>query len=105
MISLLVLACMEYSCGFLVMIYHWHGGIPGLTMDLLSVAISWIVTVLWVYFLFFLVIFHVPLVVGSITSSWKPWFDKCSGSPVTTWVESLVLEALVGKMTWKPLVG
>ena len=27
MISSLVLACMAYACGLLVMIYHWHGGI------------------------------------------------------------------------------
>jgi len=48
---------------------------------------------------------HLPLVVGWVTSSWKPWLDKCSRSPITTWVELLVLEALVGKMLWKPLVG
>jgi len=27
--------------------------------------------------------------------------DKRSGSPVTTWVELLVLEALVGQTLWK----
>ena len=26
MFSSLVLACMTYACGLLVMIYHWHGG-------------------------------------------------------------------------------
>jgi len=26
MISLLFLACMAYTCGYLVMICHWHGG-------------------------------------------------------------------------------
>ena len=30
MISLLVLACMTYTCDFLVMTSHWHGGFPGL---------------------------------------------------------------------------
>ena len=36
MIYSLVLACMEHACGFLVVIYHWHGGLPGLTMDCLA---------------------------------------------------------------------
>jgi len=27
---------------------------------------------------------------------------KCCGSPITTWVELLVLEALVGKTLWSP---
>ena len=31
--------------------------------------------------------------------------DKHSRSPVTTWLDLLVLEALVGKMLWKPLMG
>jgi len=48
---------------------------------------------------------HVPLVVGLVISSWKPWLEKHSGSPVTVWVELLVLEALVGQMLWNPLVG
>ena len=28
MLSSLVLECMEYKYGLLVMIYHWHGGLP-----------------------------------------------------------------------------
>jgi len=36
MISLLVL----HACGFLVMICHWHGGMPGLMVDFLSLSIS-----------------------------------------------------------------
>lgn len=52
-ISLIFFTCMAYACGFLVMIYHWHGGIPGLMVDLLSLAIFWITMVLWVSFLFF----------------------------------------------------
>ena len=40
MVSSLVLACMEYACGLLVMICHWHGGWLGLIVDLFSLAIS-----------------------------------------------------------------
>jgi len=29
----LVLACMAYACGFLVVIYHWHGGFTRLKVD------------------------------------------------------------------------
>ena len=32
MISLLVIGCMVYACGSLVILYHWHGYLPGLTM-------------------------------------------------------------------------
>ena len=35
MISSLVLACMAYACGFLVVICHWHGGLPGSIVDFL----------------------------------------------------------------------
>lgn len=59
-ISFLVLACMAHACGFLVMIFHWHGGLPRLTLVLPSLAISWIAMVLWVYLLFFLDGVHVP---------------------------------------------
>jgi len=52
MISLLFLACMTCECGFLVMICHWLGGLPGWTMVLPSLAISWIAMVLWVLYLF-----------------------------------------------------
>jgi len=54
MISLLFLACMAHACGFLVMIFHWLGVIPGLTMVFPSLSISWIAMVLWEYFPFFL---------------------------------------------------
>jgi len=37
--SSLVLVCMEHACGFLVIIYHWHGGLPGLTMGFPKLAI------------------------------------------------------------------
>jgi len=40
MVSLLVLACMAQAFCFLVMNCYWHGGIPKLMMDLLSLAIS-----------------------------------------------------------------
>ena len=53
MFSLLVLACMAYACGFLVMICHWHGGFPGLTVDLPSLSISWIAMVIVGLFLCF----------------------------------------------------
>ena len=36
MLPLLVLACVEYACGYLVVIYHWHGGWPGLIVDCLA---------------------------------------------------------------------
>ena len=64
MFSSLVLACMAYACGFLVMICHWHGGLLGLTVDLPSLTISWITMMLWVHFFVFLVGSNVPLVVG-----------------------------------------
>ena len=46
-------SCMAYACGLLVIIFHWHGGMPGLIMDLLSLLISWIAMVLWVLLFFF----------------------------------------------------
>jgi len=49
---------MEYACGYLVMIYLWHGGLPRLTVFLPSLAISWIA--LWVLPSFFFVGVHVP---------------------------------------------
>jgi len=105
MFSSLVLACMAYACGLLVMIYHWHGCLPILTVEFPNLAISWIAIVLWVYFFTFLVGPHVSFSLGWVTNSWKPWLDKHSRSPVTAWVELLVLEALVGKTLWNPLVG
>ena len=33
MLSSLVLACMAHACGFLVMIYYWHGGLPSLAIS------------------------------------------------------------------------
>ena len=53
MISSLFLACMTYACGYLVMMYHWHGRFRGLTVVFPSLAISWIAMVLWVSFLLF----------------------------------------------------
>ena len=52
MISLLVLACVAYACGYLVMIYHWHGGLSRLIVALPSLFISWIVVMLWLLLLF-----------------------------------------------------
>ena len=52
MFSSQVLACMEYACGFLVMICHWHGGLPRMTMVLPSLVTSRIDMVLWVLILF-----------------------------------------------------
>ena len=60
MVSLLFLACMAYACSFLVMIFHWHGGLPELTMDFPSLSVSLIAMVLWVSFLLFLVGSLVP---------------------------------------------
>jgi len=40
MISLLVLACISHARGFLVMICHWNGGFPGLTMIFPGLSIS-----------------------------------------------------------------
>jgi len=68
-------SCMAYACGLLVIIFHWHGGMPGLIMDLLSLLISWIAMVLWVLlFFFWLVLMFLWL-----------------------WVELLVLGDLVGQ--------
>jgi len=53
MISLIVLVGMVYACGYLVMIFHWHGGLPGLTVVFPSIATSWIGMVLWVFSLDF----------------------------------------------------
>jgi len=64
MFSSLVLACMAYACGLLVMIYHWHGGFPRLTVEFPNLAISWIAIVLWVYFFTFLVGPHVSFSLG-----------------------------------------
>ena len=49
MFSSLAFACMTYACGLLVMICHWHEGLPGLIVDLASLAISWITMVFWVH--------------------------------------------------------
>lgn len=64
MFSSLVLACMAHACGLLVMIYHWHGGLPKLTMDLPSLAISWVAMVLWVHFFVSLIGSHVSFSLG-----------------------------------------
>jgi len=53
MFSSLVLACMAYACGLLVMICHWHGGLLGLIVDFPRLSISLITMVLWVHFFFF----------------------------------------------------
>ena len=53
MFSLLVLACMAHECGFLVMIYHWHGGLHRFTTNFPSLSISQIAMVLWVHLLLF----------------------------------------------------
>jgi len=55
---------MAYVCGLLVMICHWNGGLPGLTVDFHSLAISLIVMVLWVYFFVFLDGSHVSFSLG-----------------------------------------
>jgi len=36
MIYSLVMICMAHACGFFVVIYHWDGGFPGLTVDCLA---------------------------------------------------------------------
>ena len=64
MFSSLVLACMPYACGLLVMIYHWHGGLPRLTMDFPSLSISRIAMVLWVHLFVFIVGSHVSFNLG-----------------------------------------
>ena len=81
MFSTLVLACRVYAHDFLVMICHWHGGFSGLTLDLSSLAISGIATVLWVHFFVFLVGSHVSF-------------------SLTAWVKLLVLEGLVEQTLW-----
>ena len=55
--------------------------------------------------LFFVGWFSCFLSFGWVISSSKPWLDKRSGSLVTTSVVLLVLEVLVGKILWNPLVG
>jgi len=52
-----------------------------------SLAIYWIVMVIVGLFPCFVLI-----------GSSKPWLNKLSRSPITTWVELLVTEYLVGKM-------
>lgn len=62
MISSLVFACMAYACGVFVMICHWHGRLPGLTVDFLAFPFPGYPWSLWVYFLLvFLVGSHVSL--------------------------------------------
>ena len=36
MIYSLVLACLAHACGLFVVVYHWHGGFPGPTVDFLA---------------------------------------------------------------------
>jgi len=69
MFSSLILACVAYACGLLVMIYHCHGGLPRLTLDLPSLAIYEISMVLKVHFFVFLVGSHVSFSLGWVTSS------------------------------------
>lgn len=70
----LVLECMSHAYGLWVMICHWHGEFPRLTMDFPSLAVSWIFMVIGYLFSFFVLVgFHVSLAL----------------------VESLVLEALI----------
>ena len=91
------LTCMVYACGLLVMICHWHGGFPRLTVDFPSLDISWIAmeSVALLHY-FFLVGSHISLA----------WVELIvPRSPVIAWVELLVLEASVGKVLYKPLVG
>jgi len=38
MFSSRLFPCMAYACGLLVMIYHWHGGLPVLTVDCLALS-------------------------------------------------------------------
>jgi len=40
MVFLLVFSCMTYSCGYLVMIFHWEGGFLGLAVVFPSFTIS-----------------------------------------------------------------
>ena len=81
MFSSLVLECMTYACGLLVMIYHWHEGFPGLIMNFPSLSIFGISVALWVHLFLFLVGSHVSL----------------------AWVELLVPGALIGQTLWSPL--
>jgi len=64
MISFIVLACMAHGYGFLVMIFHWHGGLPGLTMVFPSLAISYVSKVLWVLYFFFHFVLIFLMVLG-----------------------------------------
>jgi len=53
--------------------------------------------VLWVFPFCFLIGALVPYGCGLSYYFMEPWLDKRSGRPRKTWVELLVLEALVGK--------
>jgi len=64
MFSSLGLACMAYTCDLLVMIFHWDGVLPRLTMDFASLSIFGITMVLWVYFFVFMVSSHVSFRLG-----------------------------------------
>ena len=104
MVSLLVFACMVYACGFLVMIYHSHGGLPRLIVNFPHLSISWIALVLWVHFhcLFFWLFIMIPLVMGWVTSSWSlGWINALElDIQLLGWVTSP--RALVGKILWSP---
>ena len=50
----------------------------------------------------FLVGAHVPYGFGLSYQFMEPWLDKHSRSPVTAWVELLVMEPLAGKMLQSP---
>lgn len=77
----------------------------GIDSGLPSLAISWVAMVIvGLLPLFFLVGSHVSLAWVKLLVL-EVWLNKFSGSPVTTWIELLVLEALVRQTIWKPLVG
>ena len=80
------------------MICHWHGGLPGLTMDLPSLAISWITMVLWVYFFVFWLVLMFPLVWVELLVH-GALAGKMLWSPITSWVELLVLESWLDKQS------
>jgi hypothetical protein len=62
--------CMWFS----VMICHWHGGLPGLTVDLPSLAISWIAMVIvGLFHFFFWLVLMFPLAWVELLV-WKPFF-------------------------------
>ncbi len=75
----LFFACMVYSCGLLVTIFHWHGGFPRLTLDFPSHAISYIYMVLWVYFFVFSLVLMFPLTWVELVVL-EPWLENKFGA-------------------------